>query len=449
MNMDAKARLEPVEVIAGYREPYLVGEIRGDEIYLGDLLRNLFEEWKLIALVVAIGTVGSIAISQILPPAYLVEARLRAPTLHELGEINEQNLIDLKPADVLKIVADRVLAPEIQQTALVESGLGEILSEKKELPEGELPRLIAEDFSVDLLVPNYYEISKNEKKPIEQVGVSLKSIYPEPSAEFIQELVERAQAKALADLSNDIRVLRQSRIKETEDKLKSLTLAAELSREAEIIRLQETQRELIQKLRQEIDLKLRKAKLDRENRIVQLAEALKVAESLNIDDPVSWDDLRPLRIPTQINNEVVSKPNDEPTYFRGTRLLKAELEQLKNRKDDRPFVPGISEIENRIIQAENDPRLAALKSRVNDAIYIEQYDDLQRQLSSLKQQPTDFRQAVLAVVSQPAIVPPGPIRSPVIYVVVGVVISVFVALVVALVRISLRNSHSRQVDSGG
>jgi LPS O-antigen subunit length determinant protein (WzzB/FepE family) len=196
----------------------------------------------------------------------------------------------------------------------------------------------------------------------------------------------------------------------------------------------------------QIEVRLEQARLDRENRIVQLQEALQTATRLGIEEPVTWDDLRPLRKSTQVINEFGESKESSPDYFRGTRLLSAELARLQERQDDRPFVGGLTELEKQIVEIQNDPQLAALKARPDDTIYVKQFDELQRQLTDLLKKPTEFDNAQMAVVTQPAEVAAAPIRSPLLIFAVGVFLAGLLALFVAMIRIALRNSEPRPAD---
>jgi hypothetical protein len=50
----------------------------------------------------------------------------------------------------------------------------------------------------------------------------------------------------------------------------------------------------------------------------------------------------------------------------------------------------------------------------------------------------------MAVISQPALAPPRPMRGSMIIVLIGILLSGFLALIVVIVRVSIRNSKSRQ-----
>ena len=292
---------------------------------------------------------------------------------------------------------------------------------------------------------DYYELEKGDKTPFKEVSVALKSSVPGVAVDYIQLLIDNAHAGAVAKFSNEVRSVKDKRIKNLQDQLVSLSLAEKQIREAEIIRLQEANQESIVKLQQQIDLEVGQAIKDRDNQIIRLKEALRTAAALGIEDPVTWDDLRPQLNSAQINKELGAKDiPPAPLYLRGARVLNAELVMIRARKDVKPFVSGLTEIEKQIMKTKNDPKIGALQTRTNDIIYIEQYDKIQREITGLLEQPTQFTNTKMAVISQPALAPPGPMRSPVLIVLIGLLVSGFLALIVVIVRISIRNSKLRK-----
>jgi LPS O-antigen subunit length determinant protein (WzzB/FepE family) len=426
------------------QESYLIREVPGDEIDLGILLRKIGSEWKIVTAIVFAGIISSLAIALSRPSIYEVETILHAPSISELGDLLDQNLIEIKPTSALRQVIDQILAPELQKRTLENSNLFKPLMQETDVPANEMVNSINHNLKVVRIQHEYYELGKEEKTPLKEINVSIESSTPVLTAEFIHQLVTNAQKEALDNISEDARRLKAKQLGEIRRQLESLSLAAKGSREAEIVRLQEANREKAALTQQQIELKVRKAVKDRENEIIRLAEALETANALDIREPVAWDDLRPLRESRQITNDLGGKDVWEPLYFRGSRLLKAELDRLQGRKDDRPFVTGLTELDSQMIQLKNDPRIDALRSRDNDTIYIDKFDEMQRKINDLLDQPTEFPNAQMAVVSQPAAVPASPTNRPMLIILVGVVLSGFLALTVAMVRISLRNTNSDQ-----
>jgi LPS O-antigen subunit length determinant protein (WzzB/FepE family) len=444
--MDQKIKLEPIETKSENLDVLYYRDTAVDEINLGELFCNLIKEWKTFALVMAIGIAASLAMAYLLSRVYLVEATLRIPSVNELGALKEQSILEITPAQSLQRVVDQLLAPNVQKEALERSSWLKTHSENSESTLNEMAANIRKILSLDVLRHDYYELNKDEKPPFKEISLSLPTSESELAAEYLGILIEHAQQNALASLTNDIQKVRDNRIQSIEEKLKTLSQAAKQIREAEISRLQEANQESILKLQQQIDLTVNKVRQDRENRIIQLTEALNTAESLGIKDPVTWDDLRPERRSSQITNELGDSDFAVPLYFRGIRLLNAELNLLSQRENDKPFIGDLTSLEKEIIQLRNDPRIATLKARVTDTIFVEQYADLQRKLTDLLAQPTRFENTMMAVVTQPALIPPSPMRNPLLIVLVGVILSGFLALFIALIRMSIRNSESRQTS---
>ncbi len=423
------------------------GELSHDEIDIGQLIRGLLREWRGMSIVICIGAALSIGLSLYLSKAYLIESTLRAPNFGELGDLKNQTIVDVTPRIALQSVVDLILSPDEIEQVLATSVWWENAVEDNSTSLNSMASNIRKDLKLTRVNHDHYELGEDEKTPFREVRVSLPSTEPQLAADFLQSLISTAHTHALAEFANDVQGIKQNRIEFIEKQLESLAQAGKQSREAEIIRLRAANDESITRLRQQINLELRRAKLNRENGIVQLAEALRTADALSIEEPVTWDDLRPLRELTQITNELGGKGRADPLYFRGARVLTAELDSLKSREDDRPFISGLIELENQLIQVQNDPRIAALESRAEDRIYVAEFDSLQRELTGLYEQPTLFDNARLTVVSQLASVPDRPMRNPLMIIIAGIFASGFLALLVGCLLVSIRNSPGTGTES--
>lgn len=76
-------------------------------------------------------------------------------------------------------------------------------------------------------------------------------------------------------------------------------------------------------------------KIKREDEIVRLQSDLAIAKKLNIKDN------RMLAVQDKTSLTVVASNLDVPRYMRGTKVLEAELEALKNRNSDDAFINGL------------------------------------------------------------------------------------------------------------
>lgn len=416
-----------------------------DEIDLGQLLRGLAKEWKVICGAILAGAILTVAYLYLSSPTYRIESVLRVPTLNELGAITDQNLIDIKPNSAFQRVVNQIVSPDLQIKALKGSQLfGVSGDEKEQTIEQKLSR-IRNEISVTRIRHDYYELGKDEKPPIKELTVSIGSANPEAAVDFLQRLIAMSADSAMAQFNADVRTVKESRVLQVKGQLSALTSAVENNRMAEISRLEAANQVLIAEFQQQVDLLVSKAKKDRLNQIIRLQEAITTAKTLDIVDPVTWDDLRPSRDTSQITNELAGTDDKLPLYFQGTRILNAELGRLEGRKDDRPFLGALSKLEKQISELENDPKIAALKTRQDDSIYIEKYNQLQTELADLLSQPVQFSGAQMAVVTQGAFVPGQSTRNSVLYLAVGILLSFFIGLIVALALLSMKPNHSEQI----
>ncbi len=75
------------------------------------------------------------------------------------------------------------------------------------------------------------------------------------------------------------------------------------------------------------------AKLRREDRITQLREALKVADSLGLERPPIIND--------QMSEQLSAIMSGNLMYMRGSKALKEEILVLEARTSDDPFIPAL------------------------------------------------------------------------------------------------------------
>ncbi|MNE65200.1 hypothetical protein D3C80_1606600 [compost metagenome] len=73
--------------------------------------------------------------------------------------------------------------------------------------------------------------------------------------------------------------------------------------------------------------------------MVQLEEALRIAKAIGLE--------RPPIISGSSATEITASMDGELVYMRGSKALEAELENLKLRKSDDPFIPRLRELQDR------------------------------------------------------------------------------------------------------
>jgi len=96
---------------------------QNDEIDLGQLIRNLINEWKLIVSITALGAVFSVVIALMQTPIYKIETTLTAPSIAELGKLSEQSLLPISRTAALEKVAEQLVSTTTQSKAFEQSPL--------------------------------------------------------------------------------------------------------------------------------------------------------------------------------------------------------------------------------------------------------------------------------------------------------------------------------------
>lgn len=85
-------------------------------------------------------------------------------------------------------------------------------------------------------------------------------------------------------------------------------------------------------------------KVNREDEITRLESDLAIATKLNIKDN------KMLAVQDKSSLTVVASNMNIPRYMRGTRVLSAELEALKNRKSDDAFIKGLRDWQQEVVR---------------------------------------------------------------------------------------------------
>lgn len=116
--------------------------------------------------------------------------------------------------------------------------------------------------------------------------------------------------------------------------------AGERAKEEVLNNIKSDAKVMASNLQQQIDSLQSSSRKEREDRIVQLKEALVVARSVGLEKP-------PI-ITGQLSAEVSAGMNGSLTYMRGSKALEAEIDNLQKRQSDDPFIDNLREKQERL-----------------------------------------------------------------------------------------------------
>lgn len=288
-----------------------------DEISLIELWQILARRKMWILLTFTACVLAGIAYILLAPARYEVEVHVDKPFPSDLAALNlgrteSTGLAPLPPEQVFGYFTRRLLSTEAKQRFFHEVFL-------PAQPEDVRENASTQDL-YEFMTEKTVTVKKPDPKGRDLYSLRIEARSSELAAQgaqaFLDLVAEDAANKLIADLRNEIDLTTRN-----------------------------TQRSL--------EEQRRVAAENRADRVVQLSEALQVAQSVGIRDPQitsarppSGDALSPFMDGSQL-------------YARGTRSLSAELEVLKERESDDPFLFGLRETEAklRLLQEINpDPK---------------------------------------------------------------------------------------------
>ena len=410
-----------------------------NEVDLGELILKLIGEWKLITAVTALGAFASLVIALQQTSIYRVEAIIAAPNIAELSVMVDQSLVPISSEKAIERVVENLFSVKNQKIVFGQSELFQISSQGNSGNLGTLFANSMKDLTISRVEREFYTLAENQRAPFKEVSIVLDSAYAGQAALFVNALTTRALALALETFREDTTARKLDQITKLETEMIALREAGTTARLGNIKRLEDQNNLARDQLLLELALLEQQAKTNRLKRIAQLDEAIPTAAGLKITEPVTWEDLRPASSNAQILNDLSTATRGQPLYFQGTRLLAAEREMLRARTNDLLHVQESAELQFQLEQLAADPKIAALKQREDDTIYIANYDALKTNLSVLENLDTDFTNAKMATLIQPAIRSAEPIKPNRKFIAVaGTVLAAFLGLFLALMRIAVK-----------
>lgn len=351
-----------------------------DEIDLIELISKLWQEKLTIIFSTAIATTLGIIYLIVTPSTYQAMIQIEPPTTPELSIINNSQIISKTPetafADFLQILES-------------DTHKSEFISHQKALLR-ELFKNQEEDITLEKIdASKLYSI--NFPTRVKQQSNLKPSIYTISSSgtdrDLIKKLlnnnVELATKSLMQQWKQEYQDIKSAQIEKNTQEYDQLFQAMAEQRENTIIRLTEERQLEIQNLQDELAARKFYVLTQRKDRIIELEEALKIATTLKITKPSTLSQMsrqssaRQVEVITEINNQ------QEPLYLRGTNLLAAELDNLKNLPNDTLLDNKVLEIESQLEKLKNNREVEILKNRENDTAFNEKLQQLKEKLDQL------------------------------------------------------------------
>ncbi|WP_082061139.1 Wzz/FepE/Etk N-terminal domain-containing protein [Pseudomonas sp. MRSN 12121] len=258
-----------------------------------------YHKW-LILIIVSLSTLAAALYAFTARPIYEAKIFLLAPTVNDISAINygrtqDSGLEPLKADAIYKVFLQALSSEALRQVFFNTIYLPSVTDDARKISQGELYQRLSKSLLVELPT----------KDGGDQAIVTVQSADPEQALSWAQDYVDRASTMAKAEIYKDVSSENTIRARNLFHRIESL-------------------REVSRKLR--------------EDSITKLQEALRIAEAVGLENsPI---------IMRNSGVEVAGDVDGQALYMRGTKALKAEIENLKRRESDDPFSIDLRRLES-------------------------------------------------------------------------------------------------------
>ncbi|MEH6607791.1 MAG: Wzz/FepE/Etk N-terminal domain-containing protein [Halioglobus sp.] len=408
-------------------------DFHDDEIDLFELMEGLWQQkWLIAAVTAACGAIAVVALL-LMSPTYQAQTFVRAPLSSELAIIAESELLTLTPTEALQRVEEEINSLSLRREVF-DNNINALFDEVP-ATEDDLDDQFNNSFNPALAVV----APKNGAKSVDsdRRTISFEHSDPVVAAAVVNQLGAAAQASAKSNLLEEFKATLASRLLNLKTELEQRMENQAIVDKDKIAQLEEQDRLAKLRLEDEIAAIKTMATRSRQDEIVRLEEALKVAKSLDIAEPTSLSVLAQNQTSRSGSMAVTTEISErkDPAYLKGTRILSAELVMLKARTSDDQQIPELRTLEMRLALLSNNREVEILRAREDYAAFVFDADLLRGQMGTLEGLlQRDYNQVSLLRIDQVAAVPMNPIkpRKPLILaaaLVAGGMLGVLIALI--------------------
>lgn len=272
---------------------------QSDEIDLIEIIQRLWmKKWLIIGITVATTLIAA-AYAFLTPPVYRAQATLMPPTLSDIAGFNLARNKDIgleafKVDDVYRVFTRNLQSDQSKRRFYNEIYLPSLTDSQKRASRDALYKSFLEHLTI---------IGPTSSQP-DRFILNIEGLDPSEAAQWVEDYVRNVEQQSIDEMLNNAQ-------SEIQVRGRNLTQQIETLRES--------------------------AKVRREDRLVQLKEALKVAQAIGLENP-------PM-IAGQMNDQLSAIMEGNLTYMRGAKALTAEIDALTQRASDDPFVPELRNLQ--------------------------------------------------------------------------------------------------------
>ena len=421
-----------------------------DEIDLRDLIRILIKQKKIIFGVTLLALLGSLAYALFATPVYKAKISFLPPTKGQIASLKIPSSTDATVAitddAVIKVYSEfekNLSSLKLRYQIFEQMNLLSIYS--KNANEHTNKIAVFSEFNTKLAIEK--PAAKKNETPIPIIYLSLTGQDPQLLAEILNKTGDLVSSTTKQEVITGVLeevAFKKAQLKREIDELRA---KAERQKNDSITKLQETDQVEREKLEDQIKTLRDSAKTKRMDQITVLTEAAKIAESIGLVEKSAL--LENAAITTNERNAIYTEVNTQPQplYLRGSKALHSEIKELTERSSDDPFIPGLRDLEDKIVLLKTNRQIEALKARQSNDPFIETLRDKESELAVLGAFKIDPNQVSVANLDQAAFPPErreSPKRSKI--VALGAIGGLFFGVIAAFM---LNFWHSLRLEDAG
>lgn len=397
-----------------------------DEIDLFDLLDSIWEQRLVVIATIALAALAAAAYAFLATPMYQVQSVLRPAAIKDLDVINISDLYSLSPEAALRRVGATLESYDARLSFFRENQeLFEKILEPGLTLEQSFERFNAKAFHI------LQSGTKNQNDQSLSPFIGIQLTYPQglDGVAIVNGLVQHALQIQRQVIADDIAAMVNNRLNQLERRIAVAKAAYETWKDSEIARLREADELKRKRLEDELAALRQTLNTQRQNRIQQLDEAIKIAKALGITRPTTPSALGSSVILTEVHNRQL------PLYFMGTEALEAERNVLLERTSDDFAEPRIAEIQRELQLLERNRQIELLLQREQEELFLSEIAAFREEEAQLRTLQLDLSAVNLVEIDQPAVTPLHPIKPrKTLVLALGLVLGVMLGLFAALLR---------------
>jgi len=391
------------------------------ELSLADIVDGLAHGKRTIALSAVVGVLLT-AVLLWANREFKAEARFVPPSVADVEPLNISTAAGITTSFTPTAVFDQFLA-RVQSWSLHRRVFEQ---------QGMLPRITAEMSYEEraAIDENFRILESGFALRLDSVGAEQPSFArstllgsdPVKSANFLNGAADLAAEQVLANLKRIVNSRVLQRRAEIALVLENMRSRAKADRSDKIARFAEEQAVAIEKVTQLIAIRQLSMEARNADQIALLEEALGIAQAAGLESPLdglaaatNMFAMQAMPSGELLGEQKLSSASDyvnfngQPLFFHGTKMLKGELDALKKRSSNDPFVKNLRFLEEELQQAQANPQLEALRARANDDPFIEGLRELEIEDKALAAVKLPEDGLAVMLVDQEALPPRSPV----------------------------------------